>query len=384
MYFIPYIIFIAILYIFYLSEKKRIKLVDRKVSVACAYLVAFVFIGLRGHIMSDFIIYYPYFHSVPILKNLTLHQIFNVNIFEPGFFIYTSLVKTIYSDYFFWVAVNTIIDLTVFYITFKRYCSSVILPLIFLIVFQGFTVEFNLFRNAKSIDLFLLSLPYLQRRSFLPYIGLNLLGVTFHTSAILYIPLYFLLTLKIKKWIIWGGVIGANVIFLFKLHIVGAIIGNIDILGSEHIYDKLSTYAKISNEFRISFGYIERTISLILFSWFYSKLIKENTANNIFYNCFWIYYVLFMVFYEVQVFVERVPLLFIFSYWILYPNIMVIKTKYRKWINSMIWLLTFTRAVIGFNNVSMEYQNILWHKPNYEKTKKVQLGVMRKAEKGAE
>lgn len=378
MYSLPYLIFLFVLLFLSFVERGNIKLCSKKTAIFIAYLVAFIFIGLRGHVMCDFIIYYKYFESIPTLGPLFKSHQFNFYAFEPAFVIYTSFVKSISGNYYIWVALNALIDLIVLFVTFKRYCKSTILPLIFFFVFQGYTIEFNLFRNAKSIDLFLLSIPYLQNRQFLKYAGLNLFGTLFHSSALLYIPFYFILNREFSRWLIWSGIVMSNLLFLFKLPLINSIIGNIQFVQAIGVYDKLLGYTNDGQEFGISFGYVERTLSMLLFCIFYRKLRTTNLVNRIFFNSYWCYYISFLLFYEITVFVERIPLLFIYSYWILYPNLLALQNRYKQLVILVVGLLVISRAVVGFNNRTMTYTNILFTTPDYDSARSMQLEEMDK------
>ena len=128
-----------------------------------AFIIVWLFIGFRGHLYSDFINYYPFYEDLPTINRLTSAS-FTRYMFEPGFVIYSSVVKSLGFDYFGWVAVGSFIDLWVCRQTFRRYSSSLVLPFLFFIAYNGLVIEFNLYRNAKAIDLFLLSLPALQHR----------------------------------------------------------------------------------------------------------------------------------------------------------------------------------------------------------------------------
>lgn len=369
MFSIPYLIITIILLFLYLNEQRKITLFSVANARLAAYVVMLGFIGLRGHIYSDFINYYIYFEDLPNIFNLTPDS-FTEWYFEPGFTLYSSFIKTIIPNYYGWVFINTFIDLSVFCYIFKRYNTSSILPLLFFMGFNGLYIEFNLYRNIKAIDLFLLSLPYLENRRIIPYMLLNFLGMTFHTSSIVYIPLYFILNKDIPKLVRWSGLIFANIIFLFQLNFISDFLNSLSFFQSMSFYDKLSGHIENSEvEQALSFGYLERTFSMILFTLFYEKLLIQKKSNRIFYNCFWLYYVSFLCFYEVQVLVDRIPTLFMFSYWILYPNILIIKNKYRQLLYSFSIFLVFAKVFMSNNIEPAKYDNVVFGIEDYETRK---------------
>ena len=77
-------------------------------------------------------------------------------------------------------------------------------------------------------------------------------------------------------------------------------------------------------------GYIERVITFILIMIFKKKLIKKDLVNNIFINTYIMYFIFIFYFHEVNVFAERISVLFIFSYWVIYPGIYSLITTSQK------------------------------------------------------
>ena len=366
LYSIPYIIVFWLLWFLYLNEKGRIKNgLSPQIAGILVFFIMLIFIGLRGHVYSDFVSYYPFFSDIPTINKLD--NIFQ-GLFEPGFVIYTSILKTIAPNYFAWIFINTLIDLLVFRFVFKRYTHSLILPFIFFMAYQGLIIEFNLYRNAKAIDLFLLSLPYLQQRKILPYMLLNALGFTFHISAVIYLPLYFVLHREFPRWFVWSMLILANVIFFGNIHFILDLINNIGIFDNEDMIKKLIQYQSTDKEYGFSFGYFERTGSILICTILYNKLIKQNPANLIFYNIALFYYLSFILFSDVAVFAERIPVLFIFSYWILFSNVVVLRYKFRRIIMSYLIIISLFK-VTGSLNLMCYYDNLLWGIQSYQERK---------------
>lgn len=375
-YSIPYLLAAGVLFFLYLIEDRKLRFLTRKTAIFTAYLFLWLFIGLRGHIMSDFISYYPYFEEYPDIFSLNAKSL--LNNFEPGFNIYTALFKTFCGNYFAWVAFNTLIDLLVLSWFFKRYCKSMILPLIFFVAFNGLLMEFNLYRNMKAIDLFLLSMPYLQKRRFLPYFALNLIGISFHSSAFIYLPLYFCLNLKLSKIVIWGSFMVVNLLYFINFRFISDLISHISFVRELTAYDKIIGYASSAEEFKFSVGYFERTISFIIFSLLYRSLYKQNKENNIFFNCFWIYYCSFLLFFEVSVFVERIPTLFSFSYWVLFSNVVYCRFKSSRFIEIYLALLVVMKICTSYGTITSKYQNILFNTPDFNTQRTLFLQEYRK------
>ena len=361
----PYLFVAFVLFILFLSENKKIPLFSAKVSRNVAFVLMLGFIGLRGHLYSDFISYYPFFEQLPTIGSLSWNNL-NIEGFESGFVVYSSLVKTLFPNYFIWVFVNTLIDLYVFRLVFRRYSYSEILPFIFFMAWQGLTIEFNLYRNSKAIILFLLSLRYLEERKALPYFALNLLGFTFHTSALLYFPLYFVLHRQYSKKLLWGCFIAVNA-FYFSSQFVGLNWGELfGFLGNERALMKLEGFQDRGELYGFSIGYFERTFAAVLALALYDKLIRQSSSNKMMINSLLLYYGFFLIFSNVLVLTERIPLLLIFSYWILLSNIVYL---YRLRWNIpvlVIALLVVMKVVTGNSSIGCYYDNLLWGIKGYQ------------------
>lgn len=362
---LPYIIVAILLLFFYLGEIGKIKGLSAKVAVNSAYLLMLLFVGLRGFVLTDFVNYFPLFQRIPVISKL---QSFNFFAIEPGFVIYTSIVKTLGFNYFGWVFINTFIDFLVFRHFFKLYSPSQVLPLICMMAFNGILIEFNLYRNIKAIELFLLSFPFLLKRKFIPYLILNLIGLSFHNSAIIYLPLYFILTIRLNKMVVWGLIAVANIIFLCRISVISNIVNSISIMEVLNGYDKLMTYSSIDQAKGLSIGFLERTFSIFTFTLLRDKLIHKHHYYNSIYNCYLIYYLCFLIFYEVPVFLQRIPILFVFSYWILYPSVIYIHYRWRKVINFAITILLALKIYTSHTDPYYQYQNILLSDVNYNKS----------------
>ncbi len=344
---------------------------------SAAYIGVFMFVGLRGHLYSDFINYYPYFEDVPQITELSIGTLDRLH-FEAGFTIYTSVVKSIWDNYFFWVALGCAIDLWVVRVTFRRYCYSELLPLLFFIAFQGLFIEFNLMRNVKALDCFLLSIPYLQRRQWLRYVALNLLGATFHISSLVYLPLYFILDKLWPAWLRWGGIVFANTIILARISIISALLKGIEALNIAAISDKLTLHTQQSQgEYLLSVGHIERTFAIVLFTILYPKMVEQNRANRIFYALLWLYYLMMLLCYEVRVLADRVPILFVAGYWVLYANVIYLRYYMRQIVATVAVGLALLKLHLSNDIPPARYENLITGIESYEKRRAVMWNFLR-------
>lgn len=366
-YSLPYLAVFLILLFLAFNEIGRLHVVSKKNSRIIAFLLMLFFIGLRGHLMTDFISYYPFFEHLPIITELSISDLDKLR-FEPGFVIYSSIVKTIFPDYYAWVFVNTLLDLLVLYYISRKFCLSTALLFMVLLVYWGLEIEINLYRNSKAIMLFLLSLPYLLKRSIVPYMALNLLGCMFHISAIVYLPLYFVLDREIPKAWVWGLFVFSNVVFFLGVSLSSQLQGLttfVDgILGSDELSTKATSWQESKSygeSYGFSLGYLERLFFFVLFTLQYQKLMAQRTTNRVFYNAFIIFYFLFHTLSPISSeIMKRVSILFAVSYWFLISNFLC-QLRLNHSFVFVILLLCSVKLSMTTSNLSMKYENLLFN-----------------------
>lgn len=378
-YSIPYLalllVFTAMMFIEFklLKSDKDIKLVRWTVII-----VFIIFFGLRGFVYTDWAIYYPMFEDMPTiwdggftaLNNSDFSERFLTDAavgkagLEVGFLYFTFFFKSLIPDYFAFIFFNTVIDVILLNIFFKRYSRYYALSFVLFIVFGGIGIEFNLLRNIKSILLFLISLKYLEEQKIVPYMLLNLFGFLFHSSALIFLPLYFILNRNWPVWFKWGLFIIGNVLFLFQIKYLEPLaIGIAEIIGGRlgvqiRLYFVSDFY---SQPYGLGLGYIERVITFLVMILLEKKLIAQNNHNKIFINSFIIYFIVYFFFAELLVAVERLSLLFVFSYWILYGEVLgIVKESINKLV---VYLVVFFYSILKLgqanSNVFSKYDNII-------------------------
>lgn len=377
-YSIPYLfLFICFIY-YYISEQNSDGENNNKIFYKV--LVTFVFFfGFRGFVYTDWSNYYKLFEDIPTLWERSFLSLFKTDFYEEfstdiasdksgmevGFIYYTSIIKSFFPNYFVWVLISTIIDFAILNAFFKRYSKLYVLSFLFFLAFGGLIFEINLMRNIKAVLLFFISIRYIEKQSLIKYSLINLLGFLFHSSSIIFFPLYFILNKNITVKFFWFIFVLGNVIFLFQVHYLEPVMTFFaDMVGGRialltRVYFESD---QTSQPFGITLGYIERTFTFVLFLSYRTKLIEQNDYNKIFINIYLLYYITCIYFTEIFVVVDRMSLLFIVSYWILYPNVIsLIKNgKLRNLIVAIILFYCLIKIGMSNSNILSLYQNIIF------------------------
>lgn len=290
----------------------RDKKIKKRAYVGALILLG-IFFGTRGFIGWDWYHYYPSFMEEKY-------------IYEPGYMALSRFIGRIYKNYNFFVFINSAIDFVAIYFIFKRWSKYPILTLALYFGVQGIPMEVDLMRNIKSILLFLFSLEYIERRKPIPFILLNGLGILFHGSSAIYLPMYFILNRKWDKRFILGLFILGNIYYLLNPKFI---IGGFELLGrglGGSWEDKILGYLSVvprELENEVTFFYLERIV-LFVFAFTVSK-------NEIIKNSVYVWIFIFLFTSEISIASVRIGILFVYSCWFLLSEIpSVVNTRIEK------------------------------------------------------
>ena len=364
---IPYLILVALLEVCALlvaapSASGKIRLQSTIVAVT----VFFVFFAFRGFIMSDWIVYYPYFVHCS-WSDIYTYTIGSVVAFEPGYTILNLVCRSLFDDYFFFQFVVCTIDTVLLLRFLRQRVDNIPLALTLFVVFSGLGIICNLMRNFIAILLFLNALPFLEERRPVPYFLMCLLAATFHMTALVYLPLYFFFHRSFNKWIYLGIFIACNVVFLAKISIVMALLSYSGL--DEQMSEKVKVYTELfSNASVLSIGYLERLGTGLLVFCYYDRLKEINPRNAVIINALLVYFMAFFLFSEFEILSQRSGYLFVFSYWVIWIDLMkcfAIPGNRKLFVAFvMFYCLLKTWSMTQFPD--MEYDNVLTGHKSYQ------------------
>ena len=365
-YSVPYII-ILLLFL-------KLSFLDTKMFGINRFYVRFIsvclffwFFGFRGFVGSDFTSYYLFYRDLPNIAIIESSDFLNWS-FEPGFILFSSIIKFFSSNYHFFVFVNTIVDTFLLVVVLKRYCNEYFVYALAVFFVFGSEFEINLVRNIKAILLFLISLNFLKERKIGLYFLVNFIGLTFHSTAIFFMPLYFFLHKSSKKIFFIVFFVGC-VLYFFQIKYIGFIAGLFgETLGGVYLL-KASFYLEgESSGITLAFFYI--LIPFILIYSNYNKLVNKNNNNIIFVNMFLLYCVANLYFTEILVFRSRFGALFVLSLCVLLPQILSLyqnKEIKRYALNFVFFILLFSKIVLTNTPLPNVYDNLTFGIMNYER-----------------
>lgn len=178
----------------YLAEKFKAKNSNGlyKVAMFIVFLVLTMVSAIRFNVGTDYThTYMPTYYDVlygvanirfDIIPLLILKAVVSLGLSAQWFFVATSIFINA-------VIVKTIMDQS------KNKALSIFLYITGQLYFFGM----NGIRQCMAIALFYYSLKYIEQKNFKKYLLINLIGAACHLSAMLFVPLFFVLNRKIKK-----------------------------------------------------------------------------------------------------------------------------------------------------------------------------------------
>ncbi len=379
----PYILIYKISLFFSLLDLFKINKFYRKKLNHILLLAIIIFLGFRGYVGHDWYHYKPNFENIEnIFEVLQGNYVFFTKLhYDLGFKIYMSFIKMFSSDYHFFVFVSSLLDVVLLYIVFNKNTKYVMFSFLAFICFDGLTIGFDLMRNIKSILVFLYSLEYIKNKQIIKFYMACLISILFHWSAIFYLPMYFILNKRFNKRKVMKVFIALNLYYLIGSNLIRNLIVLSSPILPQVIVIKLTNYLNVgfyNSNNHITLGYIEKVVFFIAIYYLNDNILKISKNNKIFINSLYIYIFSYLIFYDFIVIQQRLGILYIYSYWFIYPIIfqaIAKKFNIKKQLKIILLLLLslypFVRLLKGYVFVedkilapNYKYENILINSTN--------------------
>lgn len=150
----------------------------------------------------------PYYTYIPHFMNQGDVDLSNViqepdrYKFETGYHLYTRIIRLITHSSQLFVALTSFIILGLIAIVFRNYSRNIALTFI---IFAGLILyhfTFSGLRQSLAFGITFISTIFIFKRNLLAFVGMILLAFTFHRSAIIFLPSYWLYNVQMSKKII--------------------------------------------------------------------------------------------------------------------------------------------------------------------------------------
>ena len=138
---------------------------------------------------------------------------------DPGYPLFEKMVATVFNDYQFFLFVIAILFFTAFgnflLKNTRKLNDAVIAFIIYSVLFYGFfsiTVHRQTIATAASLFAF----EWIKKKKLVPFLLLIIAAATIHKSVLLFIPFYFIATLKNAKYFNWIILLLFPILMIYK------------------------------------------------------------------------------------------------------------------------------------------------------------------------
>src|SRR5699024_4311729 len=167
----------------------KINIVYYRFYIVISLLIPSIFVGLRYKVGTDYETYVIIYNKV---NQLTYIEFLNTNNYEVGFFTLEKLSHWV-GDVQFLFFLSSFLTLLFLYFALKQYIGKLSITLGYILyIFTVFPDSLNAVRQQLAIAIIVFSLKYIIEKKLIKFIIYVFLASTFHITAIIVIPFYFL------------------------------------------------------------------------------------------------------------------------------------------------------------------------------------------------
>ena len=309
--FIYFLVIISSIIFAFLAEHNKNN-VGKKILYCFSFLLLFIFSAIRYKVGFD----YEY-RYLPIYEAISIGKVINIEIL---FKLINIIAYKIFNNADFVFIVSSFITVyLVFYVILKK-SPNIVLSIFLFIGTRMYFYSFTQIRQYIAIAIFLFAINYIEKRKLLKYVFCILIAACFHKIALIYLPIYFINRINLKKKTYYFITIIA---FLFE----------------EVVYYVYSVIAPLlyGRYFNTGYGIGNDSIAMTLIAIFtmiftvlYYSQIQKMKFGNIYLNLQLIFWILSTTTHRVNE-SYRIVALFMYSSIILLPMIhKCMKYKYNK------------------------------------------------------
>lgn len=322
--------FIFFLIIFFLFISRNFKIPQNYL----LFVIAFVLILVAGFrepgVDGDSETYVSMFNAFSTPANYFKNYSEN-SFFEPAYYLIPSIVSLTLGLNYSWVfLIYAIIGISLKFLAITRLTDLAFLSVLVYCSHFFILHDMTQIRSGVASAILLLSIPQIQKRNFFGFLLLIAVGVLFHYSIIIFLPIYFLDSKKINKKLYLILLFVPYILHFLKFNVLSVL----QIFKLGFISEKIQLYNDLLesdiftdiNVFNILF--IVQLISCTIFIIKSDLLLKNNKYSLVLLKIYCIAAASFVLFSNIPVIAFRISELLGIVQIILMPFILyIIKTK---------------------------------------------------------
>ncbi|WP_270474900.1 EpsG family protein [Clostridium cochlearium] len=330
------IFFLAFLFFIFIPIKNR-----KECFLFFTFVQLFFISALRYEVGLDFINYIGTFQLVKMRSSISeLLGLGKITTVEYGYLFLNRAIGLLTNQSQWIFIVTSFIIIYLVFRTVKDY-SSIAWMSIYLFSVEAYISSFNIMRQYIAVSIVFFSYKYVKKRNFNKFLLSILIASMFHTSALLVLPVYFILNKNLNiKIIVYSIFIGFIVSIFFD-----SIISIIQkVFYGKYIESSFGMFSGNINNVIIAFVYF--SMAMI----FKKNLLKRNNDNNILINWSFINLALSIMSMNMWIITRFMSYSSIFNILLIPEIIISIKDKLIR--RSMIIVIIIFTLLLYFNTIT--------------------------------
>lgn len=181
----------------------------KKIYLFICTLILGLISGCRFSLDGDF-----YTNYIGFIKtsDLRFKDIFTSS--EFGHLLFRKVISLFTTNPQWYFAISSVFIIVSFFIFFHRYSPNIYISILLFVTLTIYFYTHNITRQYIAISICLYAIPFLLDRKFWRYLIIILIAMTFHTSAIIMIVLYFIANIPIKLITILNYIVSISIVLI--------------------------------------------------------------------------------------------------------------------------------------------------------------------------
>lgn len=268
--------------------------------------------------------YYNVFYGI---KDTQLGTLFKIYQAERGYVLYQYILGKFGGEFRTLLILEAALFIGVISVVIYKYSDIPWLSFYLFVTFGFFTFSMSTIRQTIALSFTLISFLYIKKKKFFWYLLFIGLALTFHLSAAIFLPAYWLDKLKLNKRNIVLAALVLAITYIFR----------------DIIFAFINNYVRIEYEYMRTGGImwgIFLILSLII-ALNFKKNILKNDKNNVFFYYMMIMAIILLPICKVNPVLFRLAFYYSIFIIIFIPNMLfAIKDKYLKILGILAYLIT--------------------------------------------
>ena len=246
-------VFFILFYFAYIVDYKGLR-GDRRPFYWIESIGLVLIITCQWRMGGDNLAYEVYYKDIPTFSQLQIDELAIGTKYQPLWYIFTSLLKSITPSYVFFHFVHSaILTIITFWFLqkYSKYELSIIL--IYVVSLQFFYFNLEIQRESMAIMCFLIAVKYLINKSYIKYYLICVIAFFFHISAIflLLIPPMLIFTKRLDSpvKVLAGSIISAVIIVIAFNSILNSFIPSEELEVADRVMNQVENYSEVEVSF---------------------------------------------------------------------------------------------------------------------------------------